>query len=174
MANKKLKGAGHKALSATRISLGLIFLWAFADKTFGLGFTTCRDAATNAVDSMCSAAWLSGGSPTTGFLEFGTKGPFAGMFQSLAGNTFVDWLYMVGLLGIGIGLTFGIAKKASAYSGVAFLLLVYLAVLPPEHHPLLDDHIIYSLILIYLANAPDTKWSLNSWYSNTQLGKVLK
>jgi thiosulfate dehydrogenase [quinone] large subunit len=174
MAKKSSNNAGAMALAATRISLGLIFLWAFVDKLVGLGFTTCRDAATNAISTTCEAAWISGGSPTTGFLKFGTKGPFADVFQNLAGNVFIDWLYMLGLLGIGLALTFGIAKKLSAYSAVAFLALIYLAVLPPEHHPVLDDHVVYSLILIYLANGPDTIWSLNSWFSKTSLGKVLK
>ena len=31
------------ALALARISLGLIFLWAFFDKLWGLGFATCRD-----------------------------------------------------------------------------------------------------------------------------------
>lgn len=174
MTKKTSKILAAKALAATRISLGLIFLWAFVDKAFGLGFTTCRDMATDAVTTMCDAAWLSGGSPTTGFLEHGTKGPFADVFQGLAGSTFIDWLYMAGLLGIGIGLILGIAKKSSAYAGAIFLALIYLAVLPPEHHPILDDHLVYILILIYLANAPATIWSLNDKYSQTGLGKVLK
>ena len=41
----------------TRISIGWIFLWAFLDKTFGWGFAT-----------PAGKAWISGGSPTTGFL----------------------------------------------------------------------------------------------------------
>lgn len=174
MAKKSSKNLAAKALAATRISLGLIFLWAFSDKLIGLGFTTCRDTATDAVSTMCDAAWLNGGSPTSGFLEHGTKGPFADFFQSLAGSTLIDWLYMLGLLGIGIGLTLGIAKKTSAYGGVAFLALVYLAVLPPQHHPVIDDHVVYALILVFLANSPDTRWSLNPWYGKTRLGKVLK
>jgi thiosulfate dehydrogenase [quinone] large subunit len=30
------------------------------------------------------------------------------------------------------------------------LFLMYVAVLPPEHNPLVDEHIIYSLLLILL------------------------
>jgi hypothetical protein len=66
-----------------RISLGFIFLWAFADKTFGLGFATTS-----------ANAWINGGSPTYGFLTFATKGPFADFFKSLAGNNFVDIVFM--------------------------------------------------------------------------------
>lgn len=130
-----------------RIGLGLIFLWAFFDKLFGLGFSTCR-ADSGAVDVMCDKAWLSGGSPTTGFLKFGTDGPFANFYQGLAGNTFVDWLFMLGLLGIGVGLLFGIAVKIAATAGVVLLLMMWSAVLPPEHHPFLDEHIIYAIALV--------------------------
>ncbi len=133
-----------------RISLGLIFLWAFLDKLFGLGFSTCRDAETGVITTMCPSAWLSGGSPTTGFLSFAAKGPFAGIFKAMAGSTLVDWLFMLGLLGIGIALIFGIFMKLGTYSGSLMLFLMWLAVLPKEHHPFLDEHIIYIFALLSL------------------------
>jgi len=68
-----------------RIFIGLIFLWAFFDKTFGLGFATNLENA-----------WINGGSPTTGFLAHATNGFFAPFFQSLAGSALVDWLFMLG------------------------------------------------------------------------------
>jgi thiosulfate dehydrogenase (quinone) large subunit len=53
--------------AALRLSLGWVFLWAFLDKTFGLGYATeSRDA------------WIDGGSPTFGFLSFGATCPFKG------------------------------------------------------------------------------------------------
>ena len=48
-----------------RIGLGWTFLWAFLDKVFGLGFSTPSDRS-----------WLSGGSPTEGFLANSAAGPF--------------------------------------------------------------------------------------------------
>src|SRR3989344_2288816 len=95
-----------------RIFLGLIFLWAFFDKLIGLGFTTCR--LETGIDVMCEDAWLNGGSPTYGFLKFGTHGPFATLYQAMAGNAFVDWLFMMGLLLIGITLTFGFLVRAAS------------------------------------------------------------
>jgi hypothetical protein len=62
-------------LAVARISLGLTMLWAFFDKLWGLGFSTCRDAKTGVVTQMCSKAWVNGGSPTTSFLKFAAKGP---------------------------------------------------------------------------------------------------
>ena len=67
--------------------MGLIFLWAFIDKVFGLGFATTADKS-----------WIAGGSPTTGFLQFGVHGPFAGFYHSLSGIPIVDVLFMLGLL----------------------------------------------------------------------------
>jgi hypothetical protein len=52
-----------------------------------------------------------------GFLKFATKGPFAGVFQAMAGNPLVDWLFMLGLLGIGLGLMLGIFMKISTFFG---------------------------------------------------------
>ena len=123
-----------------RLGMGWILLWAFLDKLFGLGFTTTPDKA-----------WLVGNSPTSGFLLNATKGPFAEFFKGLAGNILVDWLFMIGLLLIGLALIFGILVSIAAYSGTLLFLLMWLAVLPPEHNPFLDEHIIYSLVLIALS-----------------------
>ena len=92
-----------------------------------------------------------GVSPTSGFLEFATKGPFAGIFKSLAGLAIIDWLFMLGLLLIGIALTFGIALKASSYGGAILMFLMWLAVLPKEHHPFLDEHVVYLLVFLLIA-----------------------
>jgi thiosulfate dehydrogenase [quinone] large subunit len=126
--------------ASLRVSIGLIFLWAFFDKVFGWGFSTTAEQA-----------WIRGGSPTTGFLKFGTKGPFADFFQSLAGSAFIDWLFMIGLLGIGLGLLLGICVKIASWSGVVMLLLMWLAVLPPPHHPFIDEHVVYALVLMGVA-----------------------
>ncbi len=159
-------------IALLRIGLGSIFLWAFADKLYGLGFSTCRNSETNVVDKMCESAWINGGSPTEGFLNFGTKGPFADFYQSLAGSAFVDWLFMLGLLLIGASLILGIGVKIAAISGAAMLLMMYTAVLPPEHHPIVDDHIIYSLVLIGIVLANGTQvLGLGKWWAKQNLVK---
>jgi thiosulfate dehydrogenase (quinone) large subunit len=62
-------------MAVTRIALAWVFLWAFLDKTFGLGFATAR-----------ADAWINGGSPTFGFLNFATEGKlFHDVFAGLAG-----------------------------------------------------------------------------------------
>lgn len=139
------------SLGLARIALGWIFFWAFIDKVFGLGFTTTPEAA-----------WINGGSPTTGFLKFGTSGPFADIFKSMAGSPIVDGLFMVGLLGIGVALMLGISVRFASYMGVLMLFMMWLAVLPPEHNPIIDDHIIYSLVLLAIAHAPSQPFSLRN------------
>lgn len=145
-----------------RISLGWVFLWAFLDKLFGLGFATTAEKA-----------WINGGSPTLGFLKFGTSGPFAGIFQAMAGNTFVDWLFMLGLLGIGVALLLGIATRLAGWSGALMMLLMWLAVLPKENNPFMDDHIIYGLILIWMTYKPNVANTLGvgKWWSELEFVK---
>ncbi|MFI2703051.1 hypothetical protein [Cellulosimicrobium composti] len=125
-------------LGVLRILIGFYFLWAFLDKTFGLGFATPAERA-----------WVNGGSPTTGFLS-NLEGTFSGVFANLAGNAFVDVLFMVGLLGIGLALILGIGMRVAAVSATALLLLMYLAELPLVTNPIIDDHITMALTIIAL------------------------
>lgn len=119
-----------------RYAMGFIFLWAFLDKTFGLGFATASEKA-----------WIHGGSPTYGFLTMAAKGPFVNFFHSLANMPMTDWLFMGGLLFVGLTLIFNKYVKWGALAGGIMLALMYLAVLPPENNPAIDDHIIYILVL---------------------------
>lgn len=123
-----------------RLIMGFIFLWAFLDKTFGLGFATAPEKS-----------WINGGSPTSGFLSFGTKGPFAEIFQSLAGVALVDWMFMLGLLFVGLTLVFNKYVKWGCMAGVVMMILMWLATLFPENNPIIDEHIVYAFVLAMLA-----------------------
>ncbi len=125
-----------------RVVMGFIFLWAFLDKTFGLGFATTAEKA-----------WINGGSPTTGFLSLGVRGPFAEIFHSLAGVAMVDWLFMLGLLFAGLTLLLNKFVKWGCLAGSLMFLLMYLSLLPPENNPIIDEHIVYILVLILVALA---------------------
>ncbi|MBN1315848.1 MAG: hypothetical protein JXA42_10285 [Anaerolineales bacterium] len=126
--------------AAARISLGWVFLWAFIDKLLGLGFATPAENS-----------WLAGGSPTAGYLGFAVAGPLSGVYNSLAGNPVIDWLFMLGLLGIGLGLILGIDMKIASYGGVVLMLLMWSSNLPPANNPFMDDHIMYAILLVGLA-----------------------
>ncbi len=129
-----------------RFAMSFIFLWAFFDKVFGLGFSTTADKA-----------WIHGGSPTSGFLTFGVKGPFVDIFHSLAGVAVVDWLFMLGLLFVGLTLVFNKFVKWGCLAGSLMMLLMYLALLLPANNPIIDEHIIYILVLILLAFKSEEK-----------------
>jgi len=146
----------------TRLGMGWLFLWPFLDKVFGLGFTT-----------EAGRAWIDGVSPTVGFLKFGTKGPFAELYQSIAGNPLIDWLFMLGLLFIGLTLILGIGVKLAGWSGALMLVLMYTAgFIPPEHNPFLDDHLMYAIFMIGLTLVPSGHWlGLGRWWSGTKLVK---
>lgn len=146
---------GPYAWALLRIGLGYIFLWAFFDKLFGLKFATCKTAAVG-----CKQAWLHGGSPTSGFLGHATTGPLASFYHNLAGQAWVDWAFMLGLLFVGIGLFFGSWIKSAALVGIAMLILMWSALLWPANSPGVDEHIIYILALLgFLFSDIGRKWS---------------
>jgi thiosulfate dehydrogenase [quinone] large subunit len=160
--NMKILGYGREQLAwvGVRLILGLILLWAFLDKTFGLGFSTTADRA-----------WLSGGSPTTGYLS-GTSGIFSGIYQGLAGNAVVDVLFMLALLAVGIAMILGIGMKIAGYSGAALMLLMWTSIIPPKTNPILDDHVVYAILFFALTTVKAGQWlGLGKWWINTPVVK---
>jgi thiosulfate dehydrogenase [quinone] large subunit len=146
--------AARRALAVLRIMFGFYFLWAFLDKTFGLGFATPAERA-----------WVNGGSPTRGFLS-GVEGPFAGLYNAIAGNAFIDVLFMVGLLGIGLALILGIGMRVAAVSGSILYVLMWTAALPMTTNPVLDDHLTGATTLVVLAlTAAGTTWGLGKTWA---------
>jgi thiosulfate dehydrogenase [quinone] large subunit len=142
-----------KTLAVLRVVTGFVFLWAFLDKLFGLGYATPS-----------KGAWISGGSPTKGFLSSVHVGPFESMFHSWAGTWWADWLFMLGLGAIGIAVIAGVALRLSAVAGSLMMLMMWAAEWPfaqsmstgeatHSTNPIIDYHIIYALILIALAAA---------------------
>lgn len=138
-------------LAALRISVGAVFLWAFFDKLLGLGYSTPSERA-----------WLNGGSPTEGFLSRVDVGPFAGFSRDIAGSAAVDWLFMLGLLGIGVAVLSGVALRLAAAGGTLLMALMWAAEWHPARftgsgeptgstNPLFDYHVVYALALIVLA-----------------------
>lgn len=159
----------RRVLAVLRIGFGLTFLWAFLDKTFALGFAT-GTGPDGTVDRFGDAAWINGGSPTEGFLAFGADGPFKEFYNSIAGAAWADWLFMIGLLGIGVALTLGVGMRLAAASGALLYVLMWTVVLPPENNPVIDDHLLGAVTLIALAlvYAGDT-WGLGRWWSSTEV-----
>jgi thiosulfate dehydrogenase [quinone] large subunit len=160
-------------VAVVRIATGLVFLWAFLDKTFGLGYATAAERA-----------WVDGGSPTKGFLGNLDHGPFADMFRGWGGAVWADWLFMLGLAGIGIAVVFGVGLRIAAVSGTLMMLLMWAAEWPLDRftdageptmstNPILDYHILYALVLTWLAIvAAGNTWGFGKVWGN--LGFVKK
>lgn len=147
------------ALAFLRIVVGWIFLWAFLDKLFGLGYSTPGERA-----------WINGGSPTFGFLD-NAGGVFGGMFQAMAGAApFFDWIFMAGLLGIGVAMITGAGVKIGAIAGTLLVLMMYLASFPfgqeGQTNPITTSHWLEAAAMITVAAtlAGDT-FGLGKWWS---------
>jgi len=138
------------AWAVARLSIGSVFLWAFFDKLLALGYATGVDRETGVLDRFGDAAWIHGGSPTTGYLS-GVDGPFTGVFEPLAGAAWADWLFMIGLGAIGAALMLGIGMRIAAGSGALLLVFMWMASLPLENNLFMDEHLVYAVVLIGLA-----------------------
>ncbi|MEU0510463.1 hypothetical protein [Amycolatopsis sp. NPDC006125] len=159
-----------RLIAVLRIATGLAFLWAFLDKTFGWGYATTSEQA-----------WINGGSPTRGFLSGVDVGPMASTLRSWAGDAWADWLFMAGLLGIGVAVTVGIGLRLSAITGTVMMLLMWAAEWPLDRfteagepsrstNPIIDYHLLYALVLIVLAAV----YAGNTWGAGRQWATVAR
>ncbi|GAA0571822.1 DoxX family membrane protein [Paractinoplanes ferrugineus] len=158
-----------RSLAVLRISTGLLFLWAFLDKTLGWGYATPS-----------ARAWINGGSPTKGFLSTVDAGPswLQTLFHDIAGNPWTDWLFMLGLLGTGIAFLLGIGMRIAAGAAVAMMALMWIAEWPLDKttaagkpsgstNPIVDYHFIYAVtaVVLSLTYAGHT-WGLGRWWAS--------
>ena len=149
-ASPEYSRAKSAALIGLRLVLGFEFLWAFLDKTFGFGYSTPS-----------AKAWIHGGSPTKGFLDHVASGPLQGTFHSISGAQWADWLFMAGLLGIGVAFMLGVALRPAAICGVLLLAMMWFATWPLAKfaggqptgsvNPFVDGHVISALGMIVVA-----------------------
>jgi thiosulfate dehydrogenase [quinone] large subunit len=140
-----------RALAVLRIALGFVFLWAFADKLFGLSYSTPS-----------AKSWINGGSPTKGFLSSVDIGPFQSLFHTMAGTWYANWLFMLALLGIGLALIAGAGLRPAAVVATLVLAMMWFAEFPLAQHtstgeatgsanPITDYHFVYAAAAIALA-----------------------
>jgi thiosulfate dehydrogenase [quinone] large subunit len=152
---------GRYALAVLRLATGFIFLWAFFDKTFGLGFATPPERA-----------WINGGTPSQGFLNSdAVTGPLKPFFVGIASPA-TDVFFMLGMIGIGVAVMLGIGLRVSAVAGTILMVLMYLAEWPfavgtGSTNPVVDYHIIYALALIAVAaTAAGDTWGVGAWWKS--------
>lgn len=132
-----LKSGKAWSIFATRIALGIVFLWAGYEKIV--------------------KEWGTGALITQGFLG-GVKGPFAFMFTPMSGNPVVDVLLVYGELAIGISLVAGFFTRVGGISGALMTLLLYLSTLPAQPATvsgsyfdfLMNKNALFSYYIIYV------------------------
>jgi thiosulfate dehydrogenase [quinone] large subunit len=163
-----------RTLAVLRFMLGFVFLWAFLDKTFGLGYSTAP-----------AKAWVAGGSPTSGFLGHVDAGPFRVLFNSMAGSTVVDVLFMLGMLAVGVALFLGVGLRLAAAAGGLIMVLMWAAEWPMARltfdgqptgstNPFVDYHLVFAAALVVLALlAAGRTWGLGRAWQSTKLVKRL-
>jgi len=154
------------SLAALRLATGFIFLWAFLDKAFGLGFSTPAERS-----------WINGGTPSQGFLNSpAVTGPLKPFFAAIASPT-TDVLFMLGMIAIGVAVMLGIGLRISAVTGTVIMLFMYLAEWPffantASNNPLVDYHLIYALALIVIAaTAAGDTWGFGARWNRLAIVK---
>ncbi|MFB6110230.1 MAG: DoxX family membrane protein [Halodesulfurarchaeum sp.] len=92
--------------------------------------------------------------------------PFTGFWTMLAN----DWAWLLtplnqlGLTLVGLGLLFGVLFRFSAFWGAIMMLFYWIASYPFANHILIDDHIVYVLLLFGLgAFGAGRILGLDSW-----------
>ena len=99
---------------------------------------------------------------------------FTGMYQWFASPEiipFIDLLNQWGLTLIGISLLLGAFTRLGAFAGAILMLLYYFPILSfpyaGEHSYIVDEHIIYVLVLALLAMASaGKKWGVDGKFPN--------
>jgi thiosulfate dehydrogenase [quinone] large subunit len=98
---------------------------------------------------------------------------FPGFYQWLAGPGILPVINFVnewGLTMLGVSLILGIAVRLSSVLGAVLMILYWFPVLQfpyVEHGFLVDDHVVYALVLLYFAAVRAGRvWGLESWCAN--------
>ena len=144
---------GNKWLAVTRVTIGWLFLYA--------GITKVLDPT-----------WSAGG-----FAK--SAKTFSSMYAFFASPGQIDWVNFVnqwGLTLIGISLILGIGVRLSSSLGAVLMMFYYFPTLEfpyaGEHSYIVDEHVIYASLLIYLAAVRAGRvWGLEGWFGETFLKK---
>jgi thiosulfate dehydrogenase (quinone) large subunit len=107
---------------------------------------------------------------------------FPGFFASLADSSILPCINFVnewGLTLLGVSLILGIGVRLSGVLGAVLMLMYYLPVLDfpmaGEHSYIVDEHIIYALVLLYLSSVRAGRtMGLESWFGRTFFSKSSK
>ncbi|MTD13399.1 DoxX family membrane protein [Nakamurella sp. YIM 132087] len=142
--------------AAARVIVGFVFLWSFLDKLFGLGFSA-------------TAGWLDGRSPTSGFLQHGASNGPGVFFRDLTGGGggWLDWVFMITMAAVGLGLVLGIMTRLAALGGIVWMGLFYLSTYAPTDNPVVDIHVVVVLVLVgIMLSGAGRAYGLGRWWES--------
>lgn len=117
-----------------------------------------------------------------GYLQFAIPegNPFAAQFASMAGSPAIDLLVAWGLTLTGIGLIFGALTRWNAF-WAAFMMMMFWAAsltgglaqgLPLEHGYVVDDHLVYAVLLFAIgAFGAGRLFGIDQYLENTAFVK---
>ncbi|WP_068756788.1 hypothetical protein [Thermobifida cellulosilytica] len=141
-----------------RINLGLGYLWAFLDLTFGLGWFAPPERA-----------WLTGNSPIRWSL-ISLDSPAAELFRPTAGHPLLDLALMLLLLLLCAAFTLGVALRAAAVGNALLMGLSALARFPDPPDLFVNLHLILLLLGFGLAaNGSGEVWGLGRVWRQSPL-----
>ena len=145
--------------AALRLSLGWVFLWAFFDKTFGLGHETaeqgCLDQRRQPDQGLPRVRSVTGP-----FKDFYNRHRRPGLGRLALHDRSALHRHRRSMLGI--------AMRAAAAAGVLMLVLMWTVVLPPANNPFMDDHLIYAMVLVLItALGAGHTWGLGRTCGNS-------
>lgn len=139
MSNQTTTSAGYLtsdapgAVAAVLVSLRVVLGWVL----FYAGVTKVLDPSWTASGYLANAV-----SPAN---------PFAGLWVALAGVPMIDVLVQWGLTLTGLGLVLGALVRWNAFWGSFMMLTFWASSLPLEHAILVDEHIVYVVVLASVA-----------------------
>lgn len=142
-----LSSLESKFLFISRLAIGWLIFYA--------GITKILDPAWTAAGYLANAKTFPG---------------FYGWFASPANIDWVNFLNEWGLTLIGISLILGLGVRLSSILGALLMLLYYFPVLEfpkVEHGFIVDDHLIYAVILLFFAAVRAGRYyGLDNWCAN--------
>jgi thiosulfate dehydrogenase (quinone) large subunit len=170
---------GAVTAAMMRITLGLVYLWAFIAQGFGVIYTNKAAAPADAAAPAkldyswhfsydASKGWISSGfshSPTEAFVSKNLDGPLAFIPQKLP-TGLVDFLWIFALAGLGIGLTLGIASNIAGWGGFALNVIIWFSTFPPSTNPIIDaEHATFALaFLLLMWLQASNYWGIGRWW----------
>ena len=138
------------AIAVGRVVVGIIFLWAGLEKVIGEGFTTWSAAGFLKFGTAGTLAWpFVSGTPAEGTVYNPTHDFWVNLAANDGAMTLINYLVMIGEVGIGIALILGIATRFASLMGTLMMLLFFLAAWDFAFG-IVNQHLTYAVVTLGL------------------------